>query len=257
MITNNSYVDGVVHRKMREHLRRTFNTIYIINLHGDSNKQEKTAEGKPDKNVFDIKQGVAIIIAIKRNDSAELANVFIKDLWGTRDQKYEWLWQSSIQPDDFVEAEYQHEYNFFTAKPFRSGDIYNQGFCISEFFTRGLSGIKFRKDNLLITHNFTRADAIRMVNDVCELKDSEILYKYNFKETADWKIEDQRKNFINFIDSDIIRVTYRPLDFRYTYYPFDRINKIIPRGDSRRGLMKHMLTGSNIALIAGGRTSPV
>jgi predicted helicase len=34
-VTNNSYVDGIVHRRMRQELSETFDKIYVLNLHGD------------------------------------------------------------------------------------------------------------------------------------------------------------------------------------------------------------------------------
>jgi predicted helicase len=83
-ITNNSFLDGVIHRKMRKHLRETFNKIYIINLHGDANKKERTPEGPPDKPVFDIMQGVSIMIAVKSSENSGLASVFVTDAWGER-----------------------------------------------------------------------------------------------------------------------------------------------------------------------------
>ena len=64
-ISNNSFLTGVTHRKMRYELLRTFNKIYIINLHGDSNRLEKCPDGSKDENVFDIQQGVSIHIFIK------------------------------------------------------------------------------------------------------------------------------------------------------------------------------------------------
>ena len=64
-ISNNSFLTGVTHRKMRYELLRTFNKIYIINLHGDSNRLEKCPNGSKDENVFDIQQGVSIHIFIK------------------------------------------------------------------------------------------------------------------------------------------------------------------------------------------------
>lgn len=95
MITNNSFLDGVVHRKMRHHLRQTFDKIYVINLHGDSNKRERTPEGLPDQNVFDIMQGVAITIAIKTGKKEGLADVQVKDVWGSRQSKYAYLRDNS------------------------------------------------------------------------------------------------------------------------------------------------------------------
>ena len=59
-ITNNSYIWGRTHRKMRESLYNAFDRIYIINLHGDSEKDRKE-----DENVFDIRVGVCIGIFVK------------------------------------------------------------------------------------------------------------------------------------------------------------------------------------------------
>ncbi len=64
-ISNNSFVDGVIHRRMREELMKTFNKIYILDLHGNSRKKETSPDGSPDQNVFDIMQGVSINIFVK------------------------------------------------------------------------------------------------------------------------------------------------------------------------------------------------
>jgi very-short-patch-repair endonuclease len=65
MITNHSYLDNPTFRGMRQSLMKTFDEIYILDLHGNSLKREKTPEGRPDENVFDIRQGVAISLFIK------------------------------------------------------------------------------------------------------------------------------------------------------------------------------------------------
>lgn len=250
-ITNNSFLDGVVHRVMRQHLRKTFDYIYLINLHGDSNKKEKTPEGLSDKNVFDIKQGVSIILAVKNGESSDLAKVAVADIWGSRQEKYDFLFKSSLKDVDFQDANFHDYYHFFTNKDFSNTESYEQGFQITDLFSSGLSGIKFRKDRLLVTANYVRSDAVQMVSDVANLEKVTLLKKYRFSETKDWQIDDQRGYFQNPSDTDFIRVAYRPLDWRWTYYPIEKINKIIPRGDSRRGLMRHMLAGDNLALISG------
>jgi len=61
-ITNNSFLDGLIHRKMRKSLMETFNEIYILNLHGNLRR------GETDENVFDIQQGVAITLFIKTSE---------------------------------------------------------------------------------------------------------------------------------------------------------------------------------------------
>lgn len=65
MITNNSYLDGLIHRDMRRKLAEDFNEIYILNLHGNSKRHETTPEGNKDENVFDIQRGVSIILMVK------------------------------------------------------------------------------------------------------------------------------------------------------------------------------------------------
>lgn len=254
MITNNSFVDGVVHREMRHHLRKTFDKIFVINLHGDSNKKERSPDGSPDINVFDIKQGVAITIAFKKEKEGKkeaLGDVFVKDIWGARSDKYQWLLDNKLSSIDFSPANFHGKYHFFTNKPFSENSSYDKGFKITELFVNGRSGIKFRKDKLLLTSHFSAESARQMVMDVANLDSRELLKKYSFSETSDWKIEDQRKNFSVPKDNEIVKIAYRPFDFRFSYYPLDRISKIIPRGDSRYGLMKEMIGNENVALLSG------
>lgn len=78
---------------------RTFDRIHILDLHGNSNKKEISPDGTSDKNVFDIMQGVAIIIAVKHRHKSKtpkkLAEVRHGELWGTRERKYAQLWDGT------------------------------------------------------------------------------------------------------------------------------------------------------------------
>lgn len=65
-ISNNSFIDGIIHRKMREELMKTFDKVYILDLHGNAKKKEVCLDGSPDQNVFDIMQGVSINIFVKK-----------------------------------------------------------------------------------------------------------------------------------------------------------------------------------------------
>ncbi|MDR0681307.1 MAG: N-6 DNA methylase [Dysgonamonadaceae bacterium] len=64
-ISNNSFIDGLIHRQMRKNLLETFDKIYIFNLHGNAKKKETAPDGSKDENVFDIMQGVSINIFVK------------------------------------------------------------------------------------------------------------------------------------------------------------------------------------------------
>jgi type I restriction-modification system DNA methylase subunit len=92
MITNNSFIDGVIHRQMRKHLLETFDEIYIYDLHGNSSRQETCPDGSKDENVFDIRQGVAISICIKNKvNNNTMAKIYHRDSYGLRAIKYERL----------------------------------------------------------------------------------------------------------------------------------------------------------------------
>jgi hypothetical protein len=65
-ITNHAYLDNPTFRGMRAHLLRTFQRLYIVNLHGNARRKERAPDGSPDENLFDIQQGVAILVAIRK-----------------------------------------------------------------------------------------------------------------------------------------------------------------------------------------------
>lgn len=64
--TNHSWLDNPAFRGMRQSLMRTFQRIYVLDLHGNAKKKERAPDGSEDENVFDIEQGVAISLFVKR-----------------------------------------------------------------------------------------------------------------------------------------------------------------------------------------------
>lgn len=93
-ISANSFLDGVTHRVMRNNLLKTFDHIYIINLHGNSIK----GTSNNDTNIFDITVGVSINIFVKTNQKQknQLGKVSYIDLKGSRNGKYEFLFSNSL-----------------------------------------------------------------------------------------------------------------------------------------------------------------
>ncbi|MFK7906830.1 MAG: type ISP restriction/modification enzyme [Chitinophagales bacterium] len=240
-ISNNSFIDGITHRQMRKHLLQSFDKIYILDLHGNAKKKETTPDGSPDQNVFDIQQGVSINIFIKSKlkGRKKNADVFHFDLQGKRIDKYSFLRKNVLSKINWKKLRCLPESYFFIPKDFSLKKDYEKHFHTLELFDKKGSGIKFRKDNLLVKNHFTISDVEEMLTDFKNLNDYEILQKYNFKETKDWIIKNQRHLFSTPNYNDILPVTYRVFDTRYTYYPLDRITQIIPRGDSRKSLMQN------------------
>ena len=140
------------------------------------------------------------------------------------------------------------KYFFFKPKNLGDEDQYSKGIPLNKIFINYASGISFRKDNLLVKKHFTKKSVEQMLSDIASLPDEDILKKYDFNETADWKLKDKRHLFLNWKPEDIVRVMYRALDFRYAFYPIAKANQIIVRGDSRIDLMKNVLLHKNVGL---------
>ena len=117
-ITNHGYLDNPTFRGMRQSLMQTFDDIYVLDLHGNSKKKERSPDGSKDENVFDIQQGVAIGIFVKRREKAglsSLANVYHAHLWGPREVskkvgeernlvggKYHWLAEHDVASTEWA-----------------------------------------------------------------------------------------------------------------------------------------------------------
>ena len=112
MITNHSYLDNPTFRGMRQSLMKTFDEIYILDLHGNSLKKETTPEGGKDENVFDIRQGVAIALFIK-SKKAKAPKVFHLDKFGLREEKYEWLDQNEFDAKNYKKLKPVSPWYFF------------------------------------------------------------------------------------------------------------------------------------------------
>jgi len=84
-ITNHSYLDNPTFRGMRQSLMNTFEQIYLLDLHGNSLKKERCPDDSKDENVFDIRQGVAIGLFIKKAGLGR--KIRHADVWGLRERK--------------------------------------------------------------------------------------------------------------------------------------------------------------------------
>ena len=244
-ISNNKFLDGLIHRQVRQELLRVFDEIYILNLHGDVRKHEMCPDGSCDQNVFDIIQGVSISIFVKANVKSERCSLYYSELLGSRDFKYKQLMSLGIDKIAWNKINPLSPRFYFVPKDFRGSAEYEKGFTVSDLLENNGLGVKFRKDNLLV--HYARVDVERMLVDVLEMSPEDLQRQYKFKETPDWRVEEKRTLFKRMDIENVRTVEYRTFDSRYCYYPLDRISKIIVRGDSRKSLMQHMLQ-DNVAL---------
>ncbi|MEA5576140.1 type ISP restriction/modification enzyme [Anabaena sp. UHCC 0451] len=257
-ITNHSYLNGLIHRGMREELLKYFDTLYIMDLHGNSLLKETTPDGNVDQNVFDIQQGVSILIAVReksepdyfstayksRDGIKEMAKVLYYDLWGSRDEKYKFLESASLNNIDWIELQPTAPNYFFAPKNFDYENEYIKEFSITDIFMLQAAGIKTRRDNLCV--DFDKNTVYKRFQDIAKNDNIEQLKKtYDIQDTQYWNLlEAQAKIRQSEVKSFIKSYFYRPFDYRWIYYnPL-----IIERGDGRWNLMKH-LTKINLCLI--------
>lgn len=247
MITNNSYLDGVTHREMRKHLLQTFDKIYVYDLHGNSKKKETTPEGDVDQNVFDIQQGVGIIIAIKtgKKKKGQLGRVLHYDAWGKRKQKYKNLLKHSITSEVWNEIAYKAPYYFFIPKDYKAENDYQKGVKVSKLFKNYNTGIQTKKDALAI--HFAEVDLRKVVNDFESLPITSLKSKYGVKDTSGWNVAAAKQDLLQ-NEARIIELQFKPFDKRFSLHTGKSSGFI---GRPRTSTMKHMLEGENLAFLCG------
>ncbi|MEK6544814.1 MAG: type ISP restriction/modification enzyme, partial [Elusimicrobiota bacterium] len=156
-ITPHGYLDNPTFRGMRQQLLRAFSEIYVLDLHGNANKKEKAPDGSEDKNIFDIKQGVAILLAIKKPNHRDPATVYHADLWGPKEKKYEALLKSDVSQTKWKKLNPSTPSYFFIPQDTRLYAEYQKGWKITDIFPVNSVGIVTARDRLTI--HWTPEDA--------------------------------------------------------------------------------------------------
>jgi len=249
MITNNSFLDGRIHRQMRKRLLETFDDIYILDLHGSSKRKEKTMDGGKDENVFDIQQGVSISIFVRRTGYKEnLGVVHHAEFYGRREDKFVVLNESDIQTTRWKKLNYSDPYYFFIPKDFRAIDEYESGFKIDDLFKLNSVGIVTSRDAFLISDDKIILENILRDILSTDISNKEFEAKYNLK-TKYFDTDSARSSSKESQMAKIVKCYYRPFDIRYILFDLN----FIERG--RDKVMRHMLSGNNIALVCSKQST--
>ena len=215
-ISNHSFLDNPTFRGMRAHLLRTFDEIYILDLHGNYKKKEICPDGSPDENVFDIQQGVAISLFVKtgKKEKDAFARVRHADLFGKRQDKYAFLAEKSLTDIAFQRLENRPPHYFFTPKDFSNADEYERGFSLNELFQINSVGIVTADDKTLID-----GDKAVLIDKV------------------------ERKFGIAADENKIQKIAYRPFDDRFVYYDGELLER------PREQVMRNFIGRENIGLV--------
>lgn len=246
-INPHGFLDNPTFRGMRWHLLNTYDKIYTIDLHGNAKKKETAPDGGRDENVFDIMQGVSINLLIKtgKKKKGELAKVFHYDLFGLRDDKYEFLRKNSIATIPYVQLENKAP-NYFMVKNNFDENKLNDDFKIDELFTNNGLGITTAHDDFVIKNS--KKELLDFYKSFQQSeRDANILHKkFKVKEKAGWNILDGYDNIKNEDDLSkyIYPISYRPFDKKFIFYE----DKLVWR--TVRKVMQHLMTDENFALFS-------
>ncbi len=203
-ISNNAFLDNPTFRGLRRSLLECYDELYILNLHGNARKKEKTPQGADDENVFNIKQGVSINLFVKKAQTTK-QKIHYYDVYGERAEKYAFLAQNDLNSIEWLELTPREPFYLLLPLETRLLDEYEQGFSVKDMFQISSVGIVTGKDRIFIANNTE------------SLKEQVLKYCNEFNEQC---IKD---------------IHYRPFDIRKVYYDTKKLER------ARENTFKHML----------------
>ncbi|WP_249406110.1 type ISP restriction/modification enzyme, partial [Helicobacter pylori] len=246
-ISNNAFLDNPTFRGLRHSLLECYDELYILNLHGNARKKEKTPQGTDDENVFNIKQGVSINLFVK-NPQTTKQKIHYCDVYGERAEKYAFLAQNDLNSIEWLELTPRKPFYLLLPLEIRLLDEYEQGFSVKDMFQVGGTGICSKRDHVVF--HKTKESLLELLKDFSTLEPSELHRKYDIgDDSRDWRLEyaiREVKTNIKRLEEYIVFCQYRPFDYRWTYYtPNSRTFLAYPVYD----VFKHMLPPPPLLLL--------
>ncbi len=245
-INNNGFLDNPTFRGMRWNLMRSFDKVYILNLHGNSQKKETSPDGGKDENVFDIMVGTSINIFVKtgKKKSGTLAEVYYADLYGERENKYEHLRSNSYMSTAYELLSPIEPYFFWKPNDYSAKKEYESGFSIEELFNCNVMGVTTARDRMVIDSDRERLlGRIRRFADPSYSDDETRQFffgnktagKYLPGDSRGWNMSKARVSIRSFNHESIITpIAYRPFDNEFIYYCQEMVDW------PRMAIMKHL-----------------
>jgi predicted helicase len=221
-ITNHSYLDNPTFRGMRQSLLKSFNEIYILDLHGNARKKERCPDGSKDENVFDISQGTAIALFIKKRSNKTPCRMFHADLWGLRENKYDFLTEHDLISIQWKEVFPKSGLYLFIPRNEKLDKLYQKFFKISVIFPLNGVGMTTARDEFVID-NDKNALLKRIVLFKNHKGSDDVLHDiFNINRKKGWSIRKAWNLLQSLNDNEIEQlikpVLYRPFDVKWIFY---------------------------------------
>ncbi|MEJ8617016.1 type ISP restriction/modification enzyme [Helicobacter pylori] len=238
-ISNNAFLDNPTFRGLRRSLLKCYDELYILNLHGNARKKEKTPQGAKDENVFNIMQGVSINLFVK-NPQVVRQKIRYYDVYGERAEKYAFLAQNDLNSIEWLEIDPREPFYLLIPQETSLLEEYEQGFSVQDMFQVGGTGICSKRDHVVFHKD--KESLLKLLKDFSTLEPSELRRKYDIgDDSRDWRLNNairEVKTNIKRLEKYIVLCQYRPFDYRWAYYtPNSRTFLAYPVYD----VFKHML----------------
>ncbi len=258
-VTNHGYLDNPTFRGMRQNLMSTFDEIYVLDLHGNSKKKERAPGGGKDENIFDIQQGVAILLAVKlppdltglRDLSGLCARVHHAHLWGEREGKYKFLAGHDAGSVKWKDLQPTVPSYLFIPQDTELLPEYNKCWLVTQVFPVYASTVTTARNDFSMAYE--SATLIKRISDLrsTAYDDQTLRDKYGLKDVSYWNLRDARQKLRKIKDAEsfIRSYCYRPFDFRFVYYHEAVCERLRPE------VMRHM-ERDNLAFLTHRPQSP-
>lgn len=253
-VTDNSYLDGPLFRDLRQDFLQSFTDIFILNLHGNMRKREDEIE-----NVFEIKQGVAIMLLVLDPDKNRSLKIHYHSVTGSREDKYNYLNDTSVQSVPWDQWMPEPPHYLFVPTKREFFEEWENGFPVTYIFggkSRQGSKLAFFGAGFATRHDrfaiaFSEQELLDKITALINPSATEKELRDEFKlcTTRHWSFDRARLSLNeDYAKSNTVSVLYRPFDLRFTVYsPF-----VI--GEMRNDVMSHLLA-PNLALVTTRRST--
>ena len=242
VIINRDFLDGIVKRRMREMLSECFPYRMVVDLNGD-------VKGNiVDDNVFDIEQGVTIVVM---STQTKVSKLLYTSLVGSRDSKYNKLLNScSIRSESapvYMEPPYFRWMPYLSSHSAGSAAEYMKWPQIRDIFGVVSSGIQTKRDGLCVA--FTRSEIWDRIQKFNSMTAQVAKQHFDLADDGrDWKIASAKLDISNSGPNKklISKILYRPFDIRFTYWTGKTKGFL---AYPRREVMQHVIGQQNIGII--------
>jgi hypothetical protein len=243
LISNYSWLDGLSHPVMREHLATSFDTIWVDNCNGDKYRTGKrTPDGRPDESMFTtdehrvgIQVGTAISFLVRHSRKTPQsvspvagAIVHYRELWGTGNAKRAMLTATlqgnSEQSPGYVEVIPRKSMRWVFVPTSATTTNYEEWPTLASLFPMHYSGLNENRQGALMSDDpATLEKRLRhyldpSVTDDSIAEESPPLMtdaaRFDAKVTRRTLLSSQEQ----FDSTNLLRLAYRPFDETWLYW---------------------------------------